>query len=98
MEIARVGVVGFGLMGGGIAQVCATHGYDVGVLDVDAERCQRGIETIRARLERDVARDRITQDTADRALRRIHGTTTYEDLAGCQLVIEAAVEELAVKR
>jgi 3-hydroxybutyryl-CoA dehydrogenase len=98
MAIERVGVVGFGLMGGGIAQVCAVHGYDVTVLDVDDERVRRGHDAIRARLERDVARGRMTQDTCSRALDRIGGTTRYEALGGCDLVIEAAVEDLAAKR
>src|SRR3712207_6504340 len=98
MDIERVGVIGFGLMGGGIAQVCAVHGYEVSVLDVDDERTGRGITTIQARLERDVSRNRMTQDTLDRAMRRIHGTTDYDDLAHCQLVIEAAVEDIAAKR
>ncbi len=97
MDIERVGVVGFGLMGGGIAQVCAVHGYEVSVLDVDEERTERGLATIRARLERDVARDRMTRDQFERALRRINGTTSFDDLARCQLVIEAAVEDIAIK-
>jgi 3-hydroxybutyryl-CoA dehydrogenase len=98
VDIQRVGVIGFGLMGGGIAQVCALAGYDTLVLDVDEERVERGQATIRARLERDVARGRITHDTCERALGRIHGTTRYEDLADRDLVIEAAVEDLAAKR
>jgi 3-hydroxybutyryl-CoA dehydrogenase len=98
MHIEQVGVIGFGLMGGGIAQVCAVHGYDVRVLDVDDERVARGHDAIRARLERDVARGRMTGDTCERALGRITGTTSYEDLGGCDLVIEAAVEDLAAKR
>lgn len=98
MDIERVGIVGFGLMGGGIAQVCAVHGYDVAVLDVADDRVQRGIDTIRTRLERDVSRGRMTPDTCDRAVRRIAGTTAIEDLAGCQLIIEAAVEDIGVKR
>lgn len=98
MEIQRVGVVGFGLMGGGIAQVCAVHGYDVTVLDVDDERVQRGQETVRSRMERDVSRGRITADTCERALGRISGVTSYDAMAGCNLVIEAAVEDLAAKQ
>ena len=98
MAIERVGVVGFGLMGGGIAQVCAVHGYDVAVFDVDEERVARGQEAVRARLERDVARGRMAADTCERALDRITGTTSYEDFAECDLVIEAAVEDLAAKR
>lgn len=98
MVIERVGVVGFGLMGGGIAQVCAVHGYDVSVLDVDQERVDRGHSIIRGRLERDVSRGRMTADTCTRALDRITGTSRYEDLDRCDLVIEAAVEDLAAKR
>jgi 3-hydroxybutyryl-CoA dehydrogenase len=98
MDIERVGVVGFGLMGGGIAQVCAVHGYDVAVLDVDDDRVGRGQETVRARLERDVARGRLAADTCERALGRISGTTRYEDLADRDLVIEAAVEDFEAKR
>lgn len=98
MDAERVGVIGFGLMGGGIAQVCAVHGYDVTVLDVDEERTQRGLDAIRTRMERDVARGRLTQEQFDRAIRRIHPTTRYEDLAACQIVIEAVVEDLPTKR
>jgi 3-hydroxybutyryl-CoA dehydrogenase len=98
MDIERVGVVGFGLMGGGIAQVCAVHGYDVAVLDVDDDRVGRGQETVRARLERDVARGRLAADSCERALGRISGTTRYEDLADRDLVIEAAVEDFDAKR
>ena len=98
MDIERVGISGFGLTGGGIAQVCAVHGYDVKVLDVDDERVTRGEETIRARLERDVSRGRMTADTCNRALDRIAGTTRYDDLADRDLVIEAAVEDLTAKR
>lgn len=98
MDTERVGVIGFGLMGGGIAQVCAVHGYDVTVLDVDEERTQRGLDAIRTRMERDVARGRLTQEQFDRAIRRIHPTTRYEDLATCQIVIEAVVEDLPTKR
>ena len=98
MVIERVGVIGFGLMGGGIAQVCAVHSFDVCVLDVDKERVGRGEDTIRVRLQREVSRGRMSQDACDRALNRITGTTRYDDLAECDLVIEAAVEDLAAKR
>ena len=98
MEIERIGVIGCGLMGGGIAQVCALAGYDTCVLDVDEPRVARGQQLIRDRLERDVARARLTQETCDRALARISGTTRYDALGDRDLVIEAAVEELAAKR
>lgn len=98
VTIERVGIVGFGLMGGGIAQVCAVHGYDVTVLDVDDERVSRGQATVQGRLERDVSRGRLSRDTCDRALSRITGATDYEAFAGCDLVIEAAIEDLSAKR
>ncbi len=98
MDTEQVGVVGFGLMGGGIAQVCAVHGYEVMVLDVDEARTQRGLDAVRARMERDVARGRLTQEQFERAIRRIHPTTSYDDLAACRIVIEAVVEDLATKR
>lgn len=98
MVIEKVGIIGFGLMGGGIAQVCAQAGFDVRVLDVDDTRTTRGHDTIRARLERDVARSRISQENCERALGRIAGTTQYDTLHDCDLVIEAAVEDLDAKR
>ncbi len=98
MDTEQVGVVGFGLMGGGIAQVCAVHGYEVMVLDVDEARTQRGLDAVRARMERDVARGRLTQEQFERAIRRIRPTTSYDDLAACRIVIEAVVEDLATKR
>lgn len=98
MDMEHVGVVGFGLMGGGIAQVCAQRGYDVTVLDVSDERTERGIDTIRARLERDVSRGRMEREAADQTVSHITGTTSYEDLSTCGVIIEAAVEELAAKR
>lgn len=98
MDIERVGVVGFGLMGGGIAQVCAQRGYQVAVLDVSEDRISRGLDTIRARLEREVARGRMEREACEEAMARVSGTTSYEDLSGCQVIIEAAIEELAAKR
>jgi len=84
-------------MGSGIAQVCASHGYDVIVLEVDQERLEQGLGTIRSRLARDVERGRLTQERYERALRRLRGTTDIEDLANVDLAIEAVVEDLATK-
>ena len=98
MAIERVGVVGFGQMGGGIAQVCAAHGLAVVVLDVDEGRVQAGATALRGRLEREVGRGRLEATAAEATLGRVRGTTHYEDLAGCDLLIEAALEDLDAKR
>ncbi len=97
MTIELVGVVGCGIMGSGIAQVCASHGYDVAVLEVDQQRLDQGLAAIKGRLARDVDRDRLTQERYERALRRLKGTTDIQDLSGCDLVIEAVVEDLPTK-
>jgi len=97
MTIKSVGVVGCGMMGGGIAQVCASHGYEVTVLEADQDRLDRGLAGIRARLARDVERGRLTQERYERALRRLRGTIDVAELSPCDLVIEAAVEDLPTK-
>ncbi|MFA9504498.1 3-hydroxyacyl-CoA dehydrogenase family protein [Natrinema sp. H-ect1] len=96
--IDRVGVVGAGTMGSGIAQVAATAGYDVVMRDVEQEFVDSGFETIDDSLGRLVSRDALTEDEADAARDRITGTTDLEDLADCDVVVEAAVENLEIKR
>ncbi|RZV10381.1 3-hydroxyacyl-CoA dehydrogenase [Natrinema hispanicum] len=96
--IDRVGVVGAGTMGSGIAQVAATAGYDVVMRDIEQEFVDNGFETIDDSLGRLVNRDALTQDEADAARDRITGTTDLEDLADCDVVVEAALEDLEVKR
>ncbi|HKL29974.1 MAG TPA: 3-hydroxyacyl-CoA dehydrogenase NAD-binding domain-containing protein, partial [Natrialbaceae archaeon] len=73
--IDRIGVVGAGTMGSGIAQVAATAGYDVVMRDVEAEFVERGFDTIEGSLSRFVDRDRFTEDEADEIVGRIEGTT-----------------------
>jgi len=97
MTIKSVGVVGCGMMGGGIAQVCASHGYQVTVLEADQDRLDRGLSGIKTRLARDVERGRLTQERYERALRRLKGTTDITELSPCDLVIEAIVEDLPAK-
>lgn len=97
MDIRRVGVLGAGIMGSGIAQVSSTHGYDVLLLDVDRERLDAGLEQIRSRLSRNVEKGRLSQERYDRAVKRLAGTTSMADLADRDIVIEAATEDLAVK-
>ncbi|ELY41492.1 3-hydroxyacyl-CoA dehydrogenase family protein [Natronorubrum tibetense] len=95
--IDRVGVVGAGTMGSGIAQVAATHGYDVVMRDIEQEFVESGFDTIDDSLGRLEGRDSL-QEEPDTIRDRIEGTTSLDDLADCDLVIEAALEKLDVKR
>ncbi|MFZ1415916.1 MAG: 3-hydroxybutyryl-CoA dehydrogenase [Defluviicoccus sp.] len=97
MEIRKVGVVGAGTMGNGIAQVFATAGYDVIMRDIKDEFVARGLATIRKSLERMVSRAKITSEAKDAALARIQTTIDLNALADCDLVIEAILEEVALK-
>jgi 3-hydroxybutyryl-CoA dehydrogenase len=97
-NIKSVGVVGCGAMGGGIAQVCVTHGFDTTVVETDAARLNAGLDRIRSQLERDVSRGRLDKQRHDRALRRLHGAGTIEDLADRDLIIEAIAEDMDAKR
>jgi glycine/D-amino acid oxidase-like deaminating enzyme len=96
-EIERVGVIGAGLMGHGIAQVAAQAGYDVVVRDVDEATLTEGIGRISTQLGRAVEEGTFDQPTADVVRGRIHGTVAYEDLADCDLVVEAITEDLGLK-
>ena len=98
MEISRVGVVGLGTMGAGIAQVCLQAGLEVVGRDVASELGERARGRIDHYLSRGVEKGRLTQDAKDDALGNLTLTTELSDLAGCQLVIEAAFEDLGVKR
>ena len=96
-EISRVGVLGAGLMGHGIAQVVAQAGYDVVLREVDDERLAKGIGRIQKQLARAVEKGKASQEDADAVLGRIKGTTDYGDFADCDLVIEAITEDLQRK-
>ena len=98
MEISRVGVVGLGTMGAGIAQVCVQAGLEVVGREVAPELGERARERIDHYLARGVEKERLTQEEKDAALGRLTLVTELDDLASCQLVIEAAFEDLAVKR
>ncbi|SDK80258.1 3-hydroxyacyl-CoA dehydrogenase family protein [Natronorubrum texcoconense] len=95
--IDRVGVVGAGTMGSGIAQVAATHGYDVVMRDIEQGFVENGFDTIDDSLGRLEGRDSLEEDP-DTIRERIDGTTSLEDLADCDIVVEAALEKLDVKR
>ncbi len=97
MEISRVGVVGCGLMGHGIAQVAAQAGYDVVVREVDQETLDQGLGKIEKQLAKAVEKGKAEQSDAEAVRGRIQGTTDYGDLADCDLVIEAITEDLGMK-
>jgi 3-hydroxybutyryl-CoA dehydrogenase len=97
MKIQRIGVIGAGTMGNGIAQVCAMAGLDVTLIDVSDTAIARGLATLSDSLERLVKKDRLTAAAGADALARVQGSTGYEALAGNDLVIEAATENLDLK-
>ncbi|MFP9190777.1 3-hydroxyacyl-CoA dehydrogenase family protein [Natronosalvus vescus] len=96
-DIDRIGVVGAGTMGSGIAQVAATMGYDVVIRDIETDFVERGFETITDSLERFASKDALPDDP-ETIRGRITGTTQLADLADCDLVVEAALEDMAVKQ
>jgi 3-hydroxybutyryl-CoA dehydrogenase len=96
-EVKTVGVLGAGLMGHGIAQVAAQAGYDVVLREVDDDRLATGVGKIEKQLARAVEKGKLEQADADAARGRIATTTDYGELAGCDLVIEAITEDLALK-
>ena len=95
--IRTVGVIGAGTMGNGIAQACAVSGVRAVMIDVSDEALEKGRETISCSLDRLVKKDKLTQAQRDAALAHVHPTTRYADLAGADLVIEAATEKPAIK-
>ena len=95
--IGKVGVIGAGTMGNGIAQACAVAGIDVAMVDVAEAAMRQGIATITTSLERLVKKEKITAADKDAALKRIRGATDYAALAGCDLIIEAATENEELK-
>jgi 3-hydroxybutyryl-CoA dehydrogenase len=98
MAIERVGVVGCGLMGSGIAQVCAQKGFTTVVREVDPPALARGMDRIKAFLAEGVRRGKVSPVEQELTLARLSGTTSFADLKDCDLVIEAIVENLDEKR
>lgn len=93
-----IGVVGCGLMGSGIAQVCAQAGYQTVVREVDEAILAKGLDRIRSFLEAGVERGKVSALERDTTLSNLSGVTTLEKLSGCDLVIEAIVENIDAKR
>jgi 3-hydroxybutyryl-CoA dehydrogenase len=97
MEIKKVGVLGCGLMGSGIAQVSAAAGFDVTVLEVEQKFIEKGFAAIRKSLDKLAAKGAF-KESADAIFARLKGTTRKQDLADCDFVVEAVIENLDEKR
>lgn len=100
MRIEKVGVIGSGLMGSGIAQVAAFHGFDVTLVDIDDNRVNAAIQGIIRRLQREAERGRITADELDGAVHRLSGASdmdTLKSMSRMEAVIEAVVEDQDIK-
>lgn len=97
MEIQRVGVIGAGTMGNGIAHVFAGHGFQVVLCDVEQRFLDRGLSTIEKNLDREVAKNKITADDKAATLKRIDRVLDRGKLAGCDFVVEAATEKFEIK-
>lgn len=98
MNIRKVGVLGAGLMGSGIAEVCAKAGYETRVREVSEELAAKGLARIEGSLARAVEKKKISGEERDAARSRLSNTTRLEDLAGSDLIVEAIVENLEVKK
>ena len=97
MKIQSVGIIGAGTMGNGIAQVCAVAGLDVVMIDMNDAAVQRGIEQINTSLDRLIKKTVLTVAAKEIVQQKIKGSTSYNDLAGLSIIIEAATENQAIK-
>ena len=96
-EIRKVGVLGTGLMGSGIVQVCAQSGYEVVARELDEATWKKGLSRIEKFMQKAVEKEKMTAEDRDAALARMSGTTELDALSDCDIVIEAVVEDIAVK-
>src|SRR6516164_11122451 len=97
-HIRKIGVIGAGQMGNGIAHVSALAGFDVKLNDLSADRIKAGIATINGNMARQVSRKRITEEERQAALKRITPAEAFDSFEDCDLVIESAIEKEDVKR
>jgi 3-hydroxybutyryl-CoA dehydrogenase len=95
--IQTIGIIGAGTMGNGIAQACATSDLQVVMVDINEAAVQKGVATVAGSLDRLIKKDKLTAEQKDAALARIKASTSYDDLKGAQLVIEAATESEGLK-
>ncbi len=98
MEIKTVGVIGCGLMGSGIAEIAARRGYNVIVREVNDDLLKKGLERVQSSMARGVEKGKLSAADRDAALARIKGTTAWKDLEPADLVVEAAIENLELKK
>ncbi len=98
MEIKKIGIVGAGAMGSGIAQVCAQVGFEVIIRDLTEELVQKGIKSIDAFMTEGIRRGKVTEEQKQQTLSRIKGTTSMADLKDVDFVVEAVVEDMEVKK
>lgn len=98
MAIKKIGVLGAGAMGNGIAQVCAQAGYEVIMRDIADEFVQRGLKAIEGFLAKSVEKGKLTEEEKKKITGRITGTTHMADLKDCDFVIEAVLEDLGLKQ
>jgi 3-hydroxybutyryl-CoA dehydrogenase len=96
--IRKIGIIGAGQMGSGIAQVCAQSDFEVKLNDISADRIKQGLATINGNLARLVSKQKLTEDARQAVLKRITGAEKLDDLGDCDLVIESAVEKEEIKR
>jgi 3-hydroxybutyryl-CoA dehydrogenase len=97
MGIDKVGVLGCGIMGSGITQACAQAGFEVVVRDIEQRFIDKGLAIIDKKLSKAVKKNKLSSDDKDATLQRITGTLVLDDLQTCDLIIEAVVEDLALK-
>src|SRR5262245_48319941 len=97
MEIKKVGVLGCGLMGSGIAQICAQAGYDTLVREMNADLVQKGLDGIRKFASKMAEKGQL-KISADEVMKNLRGTTALEDMADRDIIIEAVPEMIDLKR
>jgi 3-hydroxybutyryl-CoA dehydrogenase len=98
MSIQHIAVIGAGTMGNGIAQICAVAGINVTLVDITEQALEKGLSTLSGNLERQVRKEKLSADEKQYALGRISLSTDYAALSGAQMVIEAATENLELKK
>ena len=97
MKIQSIGIIGAGIMGNGIAQICAIHGLQVTMIDIDQAAITRGTDNITKNLERLVKKETITREALEQTLKRVQGSTDYQSLKSLDFIIEAATENQGLK-
>ena len=98
MEIRKVGIIGCGAMGSGIGQVCAQSGYQVVVMEKDQESLKKGLLLIESFLNKGIEKGKVSEEEKNSILPRIKGVSEYSDFRDCDLIIEAAIEDMETKR